>query len=74
MTILQITLAVHRSLHRRSHNKLMTDCLGKEILYNLYPSHTIAKTLEAMGPNKINDAFVIISFCDENDKFYEYKG
>ena len=52
----------------------MTDCLGKEILYNLYPSHTIAKTLEAMGPNKINDAFVIISFCDENDQFYEYKG
>uniref|UniRef100_A0A7S3N8Y1 Uncharacterized protein n=1 Tax=Euplotes harpa TaxID=151035 RepID=A0A7S3N8Y1_9SPIT len=70
LVVLQaVSFAVHRALHSKKHASMKTDCLNKEILYCLYPSHGIAKSLEAIGVESIQSAFLLLAF-EKDDKFY----
>ena len=46
---------------------MKTGCLNNEILYNLYPAHTITKCLDFMGIKSITNAFVTVIICKEGE-------
>ena len=57
-------MAIHKALHAQKHNTLITEGFCTEILYFLWPAHTITKCLQEMGVSSIKSTFLIVSFKD----------
>ncbi|CAI2381385.1 unnamed protein product [Moneuplotes crassus] len=65
VTVLQVSLGVHKALHHLKNNKMRTESLNTEILYNLHPAHTITKCLDTMGLKSIKKGFLAVIISKE---------